>query len=123
MIENLQRQITQLKDDIRSKDVEIDSIQKRRVEDERDKDFMMREERSRTSKEMDKQEKQLREIQTQKQIELSSAQAKIDSMLQELSAAQKETKQGTSTVAELKVSNANLENQVSNLRRELEESR
>jgi hypothetical protein len=42
---------------------------------------MMREERSRTSKEMDKQEKQLREIQTQKQIELSSAQAKIDSML------------------------------------------
>ena len=58
MIENLQRQISQLKDDIRSKDVEIDAIQKRRVEDERDRDFMVREERGRTSKELDKQEKQ-----------------------------------------------------------------
>ena len=54
MIENLQRQITQLKDDIRTKDVEIDAIQKRRVEDERDRDFMIREERGRTSKELDK---------------------------------------------------------------------
>ena len=66
MIENLQRQITQLKDDIRSKDVEIDAIQKRRVEDDRDRDFMIREERTRTSKEIDKQEKQIRELHTQK---------------------------------------------------------
>ena len=57
MIENLQRQITQLKDDIRTKDVEIDAIQKRRVEDDRDRDFMIRDERSRTGKEIDKQEK------------------------------------------------------------------
>ena len=64
MIENLQRQIVQLKDDIRTKDIEIDGIQKRRMEDERDKDYMVREERSRTAKEMDKQEKQLRELQT-----------------------------------------------------------
>ena len=64
MIENLQRQISQLKDDIRSKDVEIDAIQKRRGEDERDRDLMVREERGRTSKELDKQEKQLREIHT-----------------------------------------------------------
>ena len=48
MIENLQRQISQLKDDIRSKDIEIDAIQKRRVEDDRDRDFMVREERTRT---------------------------------------------------------------------------
>ena len=53
---------------------------------------MVREERGRTSKELDKQEKQLRELHTQKQIELSSAQARIDSMQQELGAAQKETK-------------------------------
>ena len=55
MIENLQRQISQLKDDIRSKDIEIDAIQKRRVEDDRDRDFMVREERTRTQKELDKQ--------------------------------------------------------------------
>ena len=66
MIENLQRQITQLKDDVRIKEVEIDSIQKRRAEDERDRDFMYREERSRASKELDKYEKQIRELQTQK---------------------------------------------------------
>ena len=123
MIENLQRQITQLKDDIRTKDVEIDAIQKRRVEDERDRDFMIREERGRTSKELDKQEKQLRELHTQKQIELSSAQTRIDSMHQELTATQKETKQGSQMVAELKVANANLENQVANLRREVDEAR
>ena len=64
MIENLQRQITQLKDDVRSKDVEIDSIQKRRVEDDRDRDFLFREERARTAKELDKQEKQIRELHT-----------------------------------------------------------
>lgn len=73
MIENLQRQISQLKDDIRSKDIEIDAIQKRRVEDDRDRDFMVREERTRTQKELDKQEKQLRELHTQKQIEVSGA--------------------------------------------------
>ena len=55
-----------MKDDLRTKDVEIDAIQKRRVEDERDRDFMVREERGRTSKELDKQEKQLRELHTQK---------------------------------------------------------
>ena len=71
MIENLNRQITQSKDDIRARDVEIDGIQKRRVEDDRDRDFMVREERSRTAKELDKQEKQLRELHTQKQIEIS----------------------------------------------------
>ena len=54
----------QLKDDIRTKDIEVDGIQKRRMEDERDKDYMVREERSRTAKEIDKQEKQLRELQT-----------------------------------------------------------
>ena len=47
MIESLQRQITQLKDDIRVKEVEIDSIQKRRAEDDRDREFMNRDERSR----------------------------------------------------------------------------
>ena len=57
MIENLQRQIAQLKDDMRTKDVEIDAIQKRRVEDDRDRDFLFREERSRAQKEIDKQEK------------------------------------------------------------------
>lgn len=41
---------------------------------------MVREERTRTSKELDKQEQHLRELQTQKQIELSSAQTRIDSM-------------------------------------------
>ena len=80
MIENLQRQISQLKDDIRSKDIEIDAIQKRRVEDDRDRDFMVREERTRTQKELDKQEKQLRELHTQKQIEVSGAQSKLESM-------------------------------------------
>ena len=84
---------------------------------------MVREERGRTSKELDKQEKQLRELHTQKQIELGSAQTRIDSMQQELSATQKETKQGSQMVAELKVTNANLENQVTNLRRELDDSR
>ena len=57
MIESLQRQITQLKDDIRVKEVEIDSIQKRRAEDDRDREFMNREERSRAQKELDKCEK------------------------------------------------------------------
>ena len=66
MIENLQRQITQLKDDVRIKEVEIDSIQKRRADDDREKDFMFREERSRITKELDKYEKQMREVQTQK---------------------------------------------------------
>lgn len=64
MIENLNRQITQLKDDIRTKDVEIDAIQKRRAEDDRDREFLIREERSRTQKELDKQEKQIRELHT-----------------------------------------------------------
>ena len=50
------------------------------MEDERDKEFMVREERTRTQKEIDKQEKQLRELQTQKQIELSNAQSKNDSI-------------------------------------------
>ena len=103
MIENLQRQIVQLKDDIRTKDIEIDGIQKRRMEDERDKDYMVREERSRTAKEMDKQEKQLRELQTQKQIELSNAQARMDAIQQELVSSQKESKQSSQMVAELKV--------------------
>ena len=43
---------------------------------------------------------------------MGSAQARIGSMQQELTAAQKETKQGSQMVAELKVTNANLENQV-----------
>ena len=62
MIESLQRQITQLKDDVRVKEVEIDSIQKRRTEDDRDRDFMQRDERSRAAKELDKCEKQIREL-------------------------------------------------------------
>ena len=103
MIENLQRQIVQLKDDIRTKDIEVDGIQKRRMEDERDKDYMVREERSRTAKEIDKQEKQLRELQTQKQIELSNAQARMDAIQQELVSSQKESKQSSQMVAELKV--------------------
>ena len=57
MIENLQRQITQLKDDVRVKEVEIDSIQKRRGDEERDRDYMQREERARNTKELDKLEK------------------------------------------------------------------
>ena len=73
MIENLQRQITQLKDDVRVKEVEIDSIQKRRGDEERDRDYMQREERARNTKELDKLEKQIRELQTQKQIEYNSA--------------------------------------------------
>ena len=84
---------------------------------------MFREERTRTSKELDKQEQHLRELQTQKQIELSSAQTRIDSMQQELAAAQKESKSGSQLVAELKVANANLENQVVNLRREVDDAR
>lgn len=64
MIESLNRQITQLKDDIRTKDVEIDAIQKRRAEDDRDREFLTREERARTQKELDKQEKQIRELHT-----------------------------------------------------------
>lgn len=44
------------------KEVEIDSIQKRRAEDDRDREFMNREERSRAQKELDKCEKQIREI-------------------------------------------------------------
>lgn len=123
MIENLQRQITQLKDDIRSKDIEIDAIQKRRSEDDRDRDFMLRDERARTQKELDKQEKSLRELHTQKQIEINSARSKLESMQQELAAAQKESKQNLEFVAELRVANANLQNQVSNLRREIEETR
>ena len=41
---------------------------------------MVREERTRTQKELDKQEKQLRELHTQKQIEVSGAQSKLESM-------------------------------------------
>ncbi len=44
-------------------------------------------------------------------------------MQQELTAGQKETKQGHQLVAELKVANANLENQVANLKREIDEQR
>lgn len=47
MIESLQRQITQLKEDVRSKEIQVDAIQKRQMEDEREKDFQLREERSR----------------------------------------------------------------------------
>ena len=42
-------------------------------------------------------------------------------MQQELTAGQKETKQGQQLVAELKVANANLENLVANLKREIDE--
>ena len=80
MIENLQRQLTQIKDDVRSKDVEIDAIQKRRAEDDRDRDFMVREERNRNAKELDKHEKQNRELATQKQMELASVQARLDAL-------------------------------------------
>ena len=123
MIENLNRQITQSKDDIRARDVEIDGIQKRRVEDDRDRDFMVREERSRTAKELDKQEKQLRELHTQKQIEITSIQNRLENIQHELAAAQKESKHAYHLVAELKVANANLENQVSNLKREVDEAK
>lgn len=85
MIESLQRQITQLKDDIRVKEVEIDSIQKRRAEDDRDREFMNREERSRAQKELDKCEKQIRELQTQKQIEYNTAQTKLENLQHETS--------------------------------------
>ena len=44
-------------------------------------------------------------------------------MHQELTATQKESKQGSQSVAELKVANANLENQVANLMREVDDSR
>ena len=44
-------------------------------------------------------------------------------MHQELGAAQKESKQNLQFVSELRVTNAGLENQVANLRRELEEVR
>lgn len=80
MIESLQRQITQLKDDVRVKEVEIDSIQKRRAEDDRDRDFMQRDERTRASKELDKCEKQIRELSTQKQIEYNAAQTRIENL-------------------------------------------
>ena len=79
-MESLQRQITQLKDDVRVKEVEIDSIQKRRAEDDRDRDFMTRDERSRAQKELDKCEKQIRELQTQKQIEYNASQTRTENL-------------------------------------------
>lgn len=63
MIENLQRQSSQLKDDVRQKELEIDSLQKRRAEEDRERDYLLREERSRASKELDRCEKQMREMQ------------------------------------------------------------
>ena len=92
MIESLQRQITQLKDDVRVKEVEIDSIQKRRTEDDRDRDFMQRDERSRAAKELDKCEKQIRELQTQKQIEYNASQSRIENLQHEVSQLQNECK-------------------------------
>ena len=92
MIESLQRQITQLKDDVRVKEVEIDSIQKRRTEDDRDRDFMQRDERSRAAKELDKCEKQIRELQTAKQIEYNASQSKIENLQHEVSQLQNECK-------------------------------
>ena len=108
MIESLQRQITQLKDDIRVKEVEIDSIQKRRAEDDRDREFMNREERSRAQKELDKCEKQIRELQTQKQIEYNTAQTKLENLQHENSQLQAECKASQMQLAETKVTNANL---------------
>jgi chromosome segregation ATPase len=65
MVESLQRQITQLKEDVRAKEIQVDAIQKRQMEDEREKDFQLREERSRAQKEIDKFEKQVRELNLQ----------------------------------------------------------
>ena len=62
------------------KEVEIDSIQKRRGDEERDRDYIQREERARNSKELDKLEKQIRELQTQKQIEYNSSQTRIENL-------------------------------------------
>lgn len=65
---------------MRVKEVEIDSIQKRRGDEERDRDYIQREERARNSKELDKLEKQIRELQTQKQIEYNSSQTRIENL-------------------------------------------
>jgi chromosome segregation ATPase len=65
MVESLQRQITQLKEDVRAKEIQVDAIQKRQMEDDREKDFQLREERSRAQKEIDKFEKQVREMNLQ----------------------------------------------------------
>jgi chromosome segregation ATPase len=65
MVESLQRQITQLKEDVRAKEIQVDAIQKRQMEDDREKDFQLREERSRAQKEIDKFEKQVRELNLQ----------------------------------------------------------
>ena len=119
MIESLQRQITQLKDDVRVKEVEIDSIQKRRTEDDRDRDFMQRDERARAAKELDKCEKQIRELQTQKQIEYNASQSRIENLQHEVSQLQNESKQSQMQLAETKVTNANLQNQLENANREM----
>ena len=74
-----------MKDDVRVKEVEIDSIQKRRADDDREKDFMYREERSRITKELDKYEKQMREMQTSKHIDYNNAQNRIESLQNEVS--------------------------------------
>jgi|LakMenEpi03Aug12_release.lakeMendotaPanAssembly.Ray.scaffolds.fasta_scaffold232921_3 hypothetical protein len=37
-----------MKDTIRAKEIEVETVQKRKIEDEREKDFVLREERSRT---------------------------------------------------------------------------
>lgn len=47
MIEGLQRQITQLKEDLRAKEIQVDAIHKRQMDDERERDFQLREERTR----------------------------------------------------------------------------
>lgn len=62
MIENLNRQVSQMKEDVRAKELEIDSMQKRRDDEDRDRDYVHREERSRAAKEIERTERQLREI-------------------------------------------------------------
>ena len=80
---------------------------------------MNREERSRAQKELDKCEKQIREIQTQKQIEYNTAQTKLENLQHESSQLQAECKTSQMQLAETKVTNANLQNQLENANREM----
>lgn len=63
MLESLQRQVTQLKEDLRAKEIQADAAQKRHLDEDRDKEFQLREERAKAHKESDRLEKQVRELQ------------------------------------------------------------
>lgn len=71
MIENLNLQLTQQKEDLRAKDIEMENLVRRRQEEERERLVSDRKEKSKLQKEIETLERQIVELENQRKYDVT----------------------------------------------------